>query len=149
MKKKNSKYKNVDEVVDGVKAEEPVAAAEPGIAVLPENTEDANKPAVLTSVKNELVGVGEPVYEVPSMSAEDVSRIEKFSAAVHRVRTELSKDVVGMSDIVDNVLCAIVAGGNVLLEGVPGVGKTRLVRALGRTMSLTFSRIQFTPDLMP
>lgn len=86
--------------------------------------------------------------EIP-VSPENAERVAKFSTAVSTIKTELLKDVVGMEDIVDNVLCAIVAGGNVLLEGVPGVGKTRLVRALGKTMSLSFSRIQFTPDLMP
>lgn len=57
--------------------------------------------------------------------------------------------MVGQEDVVDNVIIAIIAGGNVLLEGVPGVGKTRLVRSLSRALRLPFSRIQFTPDLMP
>lgn len=80
---------------------------------------------------------------------ENVAKVKAFSAAVAKVKEELAKDVVGQQDIIDNVLIAIVAGGNVLLEGVPGVGKTRLVRSLGKTLELPFSRIQFTPDLMP
>ena len=75
--------------------------------------------------------------------------VKMFSEKIAKVKEELAKDVVGQKDILDNVIIAIVAGGNVLLEGVPGVGKTRMVRALGKTMSLPFSRIQFTPDLMP
>ncbi|MDE7076740.1 MAG: MoxR family ATPase [Clostridia bacterium] len=86
-------------------------------------------------------------------SAADVERntekVKAFSKSVAKVREELAKDVVGQKEIIDNVLIAIVAGGNVLLEGVPGVGKTRLVRSLGKTLGLPFSRIQFTPDLMP
>ncbi|MBQ8416265.1 MAG: MoxR family ATPase [Clostridia bacterium] len=76
-------------------------------------------------------------------------KIKQFSRAIARIKAELRKDVVGKEDVVDGVLIAIIAGGNVLLEGVPGVGKTRLVRSLGKTLSLPFSRIQFTPDLMP
>ncbi len=80
---------------------------------------------------------------------ENQEKVMQFSEAVSRIKTELRKDVVGQNEIVDNVILAIIAGGNVLLEGVPGVGKTRLVRSLGKTLSLPFSRIQFTPDLMP
>ena len=82
------------------------------------------------------------------MSAE-IEKVKIFNAKIERVRDELARDVVGQSNIIDNVIIAIIAGGNVLLEGVPGVGKTRLVRSLGKVLSLPFSRIQFTPDLMP
>lgn len=76
-------------------------------------------------------------------------KVKQFSQAVSKIKEELRKDVVGQEDVINNVIIAIIAGGNVLLEGVPGVGKTRLVRSLGRTLALPFSRIQFTPDLMP
>lgn len=79
----------------------------------------------------------------------EMLKVKLFSEKIARVRAELAKDVVGQNEIIDNVIIAIVAGGNVLLEGVPGVGKTRLVRSLGKVLSLPFSRIQFTPDLMP
>ena len=80
---------------------------------------------------------------------ENVEKVQKFSEAIARIKQEIRKDVVGQQEVIDNVIIAIVAGGNVLLEGVPGVGKTRLVRTLGQALSLPFSRIQFTPDLMP
>lgn len=76
-------------------------------------------------------------------------KVKQFHEAIAKIKNELKKDVVGQQEVIDNVLIAIIAGGNVLLEGVPGVGKTRLVRSLGKTLNLPFSRIQFTPDLMP
>ena len=79
----------------------------------------------------------------------NAERVQKFNTAVQSVKTQLRRDLVGQDEVVDNVIIAIIAGGNVLLEGVPGVGKTRLVRSLGKTLDLPFSRIQFTPDLMP
>ena len=80
---------------------------------------------------------------------ENNQRVQAFSEKVAKIKSELRRDVVGQTEIIDNVIIAIIAGGNVLLEGVPGVGKTRLVRSLGQVLSLPFSRIQFTPDLMP
>ena len=79
----------------------------------------------------------------------NMEKIQKFNASVANAKNQLRRDLVGQDEVVNNVLIAIIAGGNVLLEGVPGVGKTRLVRSLGRTLQLSFSRIQFTPDLMP
>src|SRR5580692_6697880 len=75
-----------------------------------------------------------------------------LQAAVDRlngVRREIAKIIVGQDDVVEGVLICLLAGGHVLLEGVPGLGKTTLLRTLARTMQLKYSRIQFTPDLMP
>ena len=75
--------------------------------------------------------------------------ILSFQATVQRIREQVGREIVGQKDVIDHLLMALVTGGNVLLEGVPGLGKTRLVKALGRVLNLPFSRIQFTPDLMP
>lgn len=80
---------------------------------------------------------------------ENVEKVTQFSESIAKIKAELKKDIVGQEEIIENVIIAIIAGGNVLLEGVPGVGKTRLVRSLGQVLDLPFSRIQFTPDLMP
>jgi len=66
-----------------------------------------------------------------------------------RVRDEIGKIIVGQQEVVDGVLICLLAGGHVLLEGVPGLGKTTLLRTLSRVLHLKYSRIQFTPDLMP
>jgi len=73
----------------------------------------------------------------------------RFVEDLGRVKAALRARVVGQDAVVDGVLQCIVAGGNVLLEGVPGLGKTLLVRTLAEALDLSFSRIQFTPDLMP
>ena len=72
-----------------------------------------------------------------------------FREMFEAIRGEVGRVIVGHEDIVDNVLITLFGGGHVLLEGVPGLGKTLLVRTLGSALSLEFRRIQFTPDLMP
>ena len=68
---------------------------------------------------------------------------------LNAVRREIAKIIVGQDDVVEGVLICLLSGGHVLLEGVPGLGKTTLLRTLARTLQLKYSRIQFTPDLMP
>ena len=75
--------------------------------------------------------------------------LEKFSTQCKNIFEQIGRDVIGQKEVIEGAVIAMIAGGNVLLEGVPGVGKTRLVRSLGRVFDLPFSRIQFTPDLMP
>src|SRR6478609_7956993 len=85
--------------------------------------------------------------------ANAVSDIERqrdaFQADFKRVHQEISKIIVGYSDIIDDILMAILGKGHVLLEGVPGLGKTKLVQTLSDALHLKSARIQFTPDLMP
>ncbi len=77
------------------------------------------------------------------------SQRQRASQLAQALRQELQKAVVGQTAVIDDVLTALIAGGHVLVEGVPGLGKTLLVRALARCFGGEFTRIQFTPDLMP
>ncbi len=76
-------------------------------------------------------------------------QVEEFRRVWGAIRHELSRVIVGHAETLDLVVTALLAVGHVLLEGVPGLGKTLLVRTLAQSLDLTFSRIQFTPDLMP
>ncbi len=76
-------------------------------------------------------------------------RVELFRKDFARLRQEIGKMIVGHDEVVDCVLICLFAGGHCLLEGVPGLGKTLLVRILSQALEMRFSRIQFTPDLMP
>src|SRR5581483_608926 len=75
--------------------------------------------------------------------------LEMATRNLDLVRGEIGKVIVGQQDVVEGVLICLLSGGHVLLEGVPGLGKTTLLRTLGRVLHLKYSRIQFTPDLMP
>lgn len=79
----------------------------------------------------------------------DVQHIQQLATDVQRVRSEISKVIVGQQDVVDQLLISLFARGHCLLVGVPGLAKTLLIRTLADTLDLQFSRIQFTPDLMP
>src|SRR5437773_6681558 len=77
------------------------------------------------------------------------SQIQSFRDAYAALQSEIGKVIVGHTAIVENTLIALFGGGHVLLEGVPGLGKTLLIRTLGEVLDMPFNRIQFTPDLMP
>lgn len=76
-------------------------------------------------------------------------QIQGLVDTIVSIEKEVGKAIIGQKDIVRQVLLSVLAGGNVLLEGVPGLGKTQLIKTLSKVMDLSFSRIQFTPDLMP
>jgi MoxR-like ATPase len=86
--------------------------------------------------------MADPAPAVPSTP-------DRFRADYEKTKVEIQKAVVGHANIIDGVLTCLFAGGHCLLEGVPGLGKTLLIRSLSQALHLQFSRIQFTPDLMP
>ncbi|HEY7218938.1 MAG TPA: AAA family ATPase, partial [Candidatus Binatia bacterium] len=83
-------------------------------------------------------------------SVDDIEqRIASARHTFDELRAEMARVIVGHEELIEQVFIALVCGGHCLLEGVPGLGKTLMVRSLGESLSLSFSRIQFTPDLMP
>jgi len=82
-------------------------------------------------------------------SAEDVTLIQDLVQRTALIRREMGKFIVGQEEVIEQLVIAVLAGGHCLLEGVPGLAKTAMIRSLSQTMSLSFRRIQFTPDLMP
>ena len=86
-----------------------------------------------------------PEPETPS----DLEAVQKLGAAYERITRELGKVIIGQQQVVEELLISLLAGGHCLLVGVPGLAKTLMVRTVADTLSLSFNRIQFTPDLMP
>lgn len=93
----------------------------------------------------------QPSYQEENQSNEFASRINmiELKDSLNKVRNEISKVIVGQHDMVDHLLAALLSNGHVLIEGVPGVAKTITAKLLAKTIDVDFSRIQFTPDLMP
>lgn len=93
----------------------------------------------------------EPIANVdPAQQAKlDMEQAEQLRSACREIRRQVAKAVVGQEDVIDQLLIAMLARGHCLLEGVPGLAKTLMIRSLAESMSLSFHRIQFTPDLMP
>src|SRR2546423_10704081 len=85
----------------------------------------------------------------PNIDPNIQAQCDAFRQDYNAIQAEISKAIVGHEDIIDGVLTCLFVGGHALLEGVPGLGKTALIRALASALDLEFSRIQFTPDLMP
>ena len=90
----------------------------------------------------------QPVEE-SQLSDEEVKSLETVKTATGKIRSELSKIIVGQGEVIDQLVMAIFSQGHCLLEGVPGLAKTLMVSTLAKSMKLDFSRVQFTPDLMP
>jgi MoxR-like ATPase len=93
--------------------------------------------------------IADGAMKTPSAVSLDAAALQQLLDALARARAEIAKAVVGHRDVIDQLLIALICDGHVLLEGAPGVGKTLLVRTLGAATGLSFTRIQFTPDLMP
>ncbi len=91
----------------------------------------------------------ESTVTIPAESLDDQAAAALLVAAYGKITEEMGKFIVGQQDVIEQLVIAVLAGGHCLLEGVPGLAKTAMVRSLSRTMDLSFRRIQFTPDLMP
>ncbi len=108
-----------------------------------------------SSVSNPWLGGESHATHHPSQPAlsphwpDQVTAVAEVRRAVEQLRTEIHKAIVGQNEVVEQALLAILCGGHAVVEGVPGLAKTLLVSSLAKTLSLHFSRIQFTPDLMP
>src|SRR5206468_7372688 len=84
-----------------------------------------------------------------NLSGDDLAAIPRLRAAFAQIKRQLSRVIVGQDQVIEELLIALFSRGHCILEGVPGLAKTLMISTLAKTLSLAFSRIQFTPDLMP
>src|ERR1700678_2324676 len=89
------------------------------------------------------------VASTAELTGDDISAVRKLQQAYEEIRKQLSKVIVGQDMVIEELLIALFSRGHCILEGVPGLAKTLMISSLSKTLSLAFSRIQFTPDLMP
>src|SRR5574342_543398 len=94
-------------------------------------------------METSVVDTAAPASQPPELT------VEQFRSTAAVIEAEVGKVIVGQAEVVRHVLICLVAGGHALLEGVPGLGKTMLIKTLAEALELQFARIQFTPDLMP
>ena len=132
-------------------AEAPKAPAAAPEAQKPAEAPKAPAEAPAAQKPAEAQAPAEPPRTAEEIKMDQVAEkeLKLFAEKCKRIFEEVRKDMIGQREVVESTIAAIIAGGNVLLEGAPGLGKTRLVRSLGKVFDLPFSRIQFTPDLMP
>src|SRR5689334_226663 len=91
----------------------------------------------------------EPVEVVPELAQSDLEAIRKLRNAFVDIKKQLARVIVGQDQVIEELLIALFSRGHCILEGVPGLAKTLMISTLSKCLSLDFSRIQFTPDLMP
>ena len=130
------------------KAKDEAAKAKEAAAPAPEATAKAPEAAAPAPNKAAPAEAPRTADEIKTDKLAE-QELKLFAEKCKRIFEEVRKDMIGQKEVVESTIAAIIAGGNVLLEGAPGLGKTRLVRSLGKVFDLPFSRIQFTPDLMP
>ena len=132
-------------VAPNAKSAEPAKAAAPDAK--PAEPAKAAAPATKPAAPAKAEAPAKPA--APAIDPKTAEELKLFAEKCDKIFREVKKDIIGQTEVVQFTIIAIIAGGNVLLEGAPGLGKTRLVRSLGNVFDLPFSRIQFTPDLMP
>src|SRR5437899_3027717 len=109
----------------------------------------ASGPGDLEKMKAALAGAGGGRSPAPEMAQTDIESISKLKSAFDNIKKQLTRVIVGQDLVIEELLIALFSKGHCMLEGVPGLAKTLMISTLSRCLSLEFSRIQFTPDLMP